>query len=73
MSPESMGRGLMILGGLMAAVGAALYFGGKFLPFGSLPGDFHWSSDKVSVHFPLGTSILISILLTVLANLFFRR
>ena len=73
MSTESIGRTLMVIGALTAAVGAALYFGGKILPLGHLLGDLHWSSDNVSVHFPLMTCIVISIVLSVLANLFFRR
>lgn len=70
---ESIGRVLMILGTLTAVIGAVLYFGGKFLPLGSMPGDFHWGGENFSVHFPLGTCIVLSVVLSVLANIFFRK
>ena len=70
---ESIGRTLMVLGIATAAIGALLYFGGKFLPLGHLPGDFHWGGENFSVHFPLGTCLIISVVLSVLANIFMRR
>ncbi len=68
-----LGKTLMMLGGVLLVVGALLHFGGRFLPLGHLPGDFHWQGTNSSFHFPLATSILLSLVLTVLANLFFRR
>lgn len=63
----------MTLGALLLIAGAIIHFGGKYLPLGRLPGDFHWQSDNVSFHFPVVTSILVSIVLTILLNLLFRR
>jgi hypothetical protein len=54
-------------------VGALVHFGGKILPFGRLPGDFQWEKGNFSFHFPFATSIIISIVLTLLLNLLFRR
>ncbi len=73
MDAQQIGRTLMVFGGLLLAVGAFLYFGGRILPLGQLPGDFHFSGDNFSVHFPLMTCVIISIVLSVLLNVFFRR
>jgi hypothetical protein len=45
------------------------------LPLGRLPGDIAYKGKNVSVYFPLGTSILISVVLTVILYLLsrFRR
>lgn len=47
-------------------------FGGKLLPLGKLPFDFKWEGSNWGVYFPLGSSILISIILTLILNLLFR-
>ena len=70
---DSMGKMLMILGLFLLIVGAVIHFGSSFLPLGRMPGDFHWQKGNFSFHFPVVTSIVVSILLTVLLNLFFRR
>ncbi len=70
---QGFGKSLMILGAALVVVGAAIHFSGKILPLGRLPGDFSWRGENWSVHFPLASSIVISVLLTVLANLFFRK
>ena len=70
---DSFGKALMTLGVLLLLVGALIHFGGKFLPFGRLPGDFHWEKGSFSFHFPLATSIIASLVLTILLNLLFRR
>ena len=66
------GRTMMLLGGTLFVVGVLVHFGGKFLPLGSLPGDFHWQSGNTSFSFPLASSVILSIVLTILANLLFR-
>ncbi len=73
MDAQQIGRTLMVLGALLLAVGAFLYFGGRLLPLGQLPGDFHFGGENWSVHFPLVTCAIISILLSLFLNLFFRR
>ena len=61
-----MGRLLIITGGIIFLAGLFLTFGPR-LPFrlGRLPLDFHYQRDNFSFYFPLGTSILISIILTI--------
>lgn len=40
---------------------------------GNLPGDFHWTKGNMSFHFPLATSLLISVVLTIVLTLFLHR
>jgi len=71
-----LGKALLGLGILLAAVGGVLLIAGRAgLTFGRLPGDFNFRGKNVQVYFPLGTSILISIVLTLLIYLFskFRK
>ena len=63
-------KALLGLGVLLAIVGGVLLIAGRAgLPLGRLPGDFAYRGKSVQVFFPLGTSILISVLLTVLFDL----
>ena len=67
------GRIFMILGGAVFLIGGGLYLAGRFgLPLGRLPGDIRIERDNFSFFFPLGTSILLSIILTVGLNLLNR-
>lgn len=70
---HEIGKTLIAIGLVIALVGVIIHFGGKLLPLGHLPGDLSWHGKNWSVHFPLASSIIISILLTVIANIFFRR
>lgn len=64
------GKIFIILGIVFVLVGLACLFSHK-LPFiGRLPGDIVIKKENFSFYFPLGTSILLSILLTVIFSLF---
>ena len=65
-----MGRFLILIGLLIAGVGLLITLG---VPIGRLPGDFSYRRGNVSFYFPLATSILASIVLTLLLMLFGRR
>ena len=65
-----MGRTLIILGLLIAGVGLLMTLG---LPIGRLPGDFTIRRGNFTFYFPLATSIIASIVLTVIMMLFGRR
>jgi hypothetical protein len=64
---RELGRVLLVLGAVLALVGALLYFGGK-PPFrlGRLPGDIVHKGDHTTFYFPLTTSILLSVGLSLL-------
>lgn len=73
-----LGKTFLGLGLILVALGAALLMASRLgLPFGRLPGDLHWQSRSGHTHFyfPLATSILLSILLTLILWLLrsFRR
>ncbi len=64
-----MGKLLVYLGLGITALGLLVMFG---VPFGRLPGDIVVRRGGFSFYFPLATSIVISILLTLILS-FFRR
>ena len=64
-----MGRLLVLIGLGIAGVGLLMMLG---VPLGRLPGDFYVRRDGFSFYFPLTTSILLSIILTLLLALFRR-
>ena len=67
---ENIGRFLMIGGIVLFIIGGLVFLAAKFgIPFGRLPGDIHIERDGFSFYFPLASSILVSILLTILANI----
>lgn len=63
---QSIGRVLIIAGLVIAAVGAAFLFSDKVSFLGKLPGDIRIERENFRFYFPLGTSILLSILLTAI-------
>jgi hypothetical protein len=71
---DQLGRTLIVMGGLIVVVGLLMSFGPR-LPFrlGRLPLDFHVQRDNFRFYFPLGTSIVLSIVLTIVFGLLKRR
>ena len=64
---------LLLLGGLaLAGVGLLLMLGER-LGLGRLPGDLVWKRRDTTVYFPWVTSLVVSVILTVLLNVFLRR
>jgi hypothetical protein len=72
MTLEDLGRAVLISGLVIAALGVVLMLGGRVPFLGRLPGDISFRWDGVSFYFPIVTSIVISILLTVGLNLILR-
>jgi hypothetical protein len=66
---------LLVAGAALAAVGLALIVADRFpgLRIGRLPGDIAVERDRFRFYFPLGTSIVLSIVLTLLFWAFGRR
>jgi hypothetical protein len=63
------GKLLVFVGLIIVGMGLLMMVG---LPFGRLPGDFTFRRGNTTFYFPLGTSILLSIILTLLFA-FLRR
>jgi NADH:ubiquinone oxidoreductase subunit 6 (subunit J) len=64
-----MGKLLVIVGAVVMGVGLLVMMG---LPIGRLPGDFTIKRGNATFYFPLATSILASIILTLLLSLLRR-
>jgi DUF2905 family protein len=64
-----MGKWLVIAGLVVAGIGLLMMAG---LPIGRLPGDISFRRGNTTVYFPLATSIILSIILTLLLALFRR-
>ncbi|MFQ5893901.1 MAG: DUF2905 domain-containing protein [Nitrospinota bacterium] len=73
MKAEHIARYLIIFGIVLVALGGIVLLAGKLPWLGRLPGDFAYKGKRVSFYFPLTTCIILSVFLTVLLNLFFRR
>ena len=67
-----LGRLLIVIGVVLVLVGAVFLLAPKIPWLGRLPGDLSFKRGNFSVYFPLGTSILISIILTLIMYLFRR-
>ena len=70
--PE-IGKLLIIVGGSIVIVGLFLALGFRIPYLGKLPGDISVDRGNVHVYFPIVTCLLLSLVLTLLLNAFFRR
>jgi len=69
----SFGRILIFLGLALVIIGGIVYLAARAnLPLGRLPGDIRIERENFSCTFPLATSILLSIILTVALNIIAR-
>jgi Protein of unknown function (DUF2905) len=71
-----LGKVILGFGILLVVLGAVLMIAGRLgLPLGRLPGDIAYKGKNVSVYFPIGTCILLSVVLSVILYLiaYFRR
>ena len=66
------GRLLIILGVVLILVGLLLTYGRRIPWLGKLPGDIRIEQENFSFYFPLATSLLVSLLLSLLFWLFRR-
>lgn len=70
---SGLGKMLLVIGLAVAALGAVLIAAGKVPWLGRLPGDFVWRSRNITVYFPLMTSLIASIVLTIVLWFINRR
>ncbi len=70
---EPIGRVLIVVGLVIAAVGAVFVFGSRLPLLGHLPGDITVRRDGVTVFIPLGTMVLLSVLASIVLSIIGRR
>ncbi len=68
MDSHDLGRILLVGGLVVAAVGAVFLLGG-----GRLPGDLQFGRGNTRVYIPLATCLIVSVVATIVLNLFSRR
>ena len=64
---------LMMIGAVLMLVGLSVYIFGKVPGIGKLPGDILIKKDNFTFYFPVATSILISLILSLILFLWNRR
>lgn len=70
---ENLARYIMIGGIILFLIGGGVYLAAKLgLPLGRLPGDIRIEGENGSFYFPLTTSILVSVILTIVLNVIVR-
>jgi hypothetical protein len=61
-----LGKLLLLMGCIIAAIGALILIAGRFgLPLGRLPGDIVYRGKNTTFYFPLATSIILSVILSL--------
>ena len=68
-----MARWIMIVGAILLVIGALMHFAPWTLNwFGKLPGDVRIETERGSIFIPISSMVILSIVITVLVNLFRR-
>lgn len=70
---SSLGKFLIMGGVILLLVGGLFLLVGKISPLGRLPGDIYFQKGNFKFYFPLITCLLLSLLFTLIINLFLRR
>ncbi len=73
--PDISGTGklLIIAGIFLVVIGGLITIFGKVFPLGRLPGDIFVQKGNFTFYFPVVSGILVSLILTIILNLIFRR
>ena len=72
MDLNSLGKWMLVVGLVIAALGGVLWLLGKIPFLGNLPGDIRIQNENFGCFVPVGTMILLSVILTVLLNIVSR-
>lgn len=70
---QDLGKTFILFGGILLAVGLVLLAAGKFPFLGKLPGDILIQKKNFTFYFPLATSIVISVILSLVFWLLSKR
>ncbi|MGB9612808.1 MAG: DUF2905 domain-containing protein [Candidatus Margulisiibacteriota bacterium] len=73
MAIESLGRLLIYIGVVMVLIGAFFILVAKVPWFGRLPGDIVYRREGLTIYIPIATMLLVSLILTLLLNIVWRR
>lgn len=66
---ETIARYLMLGGMIIFLIGGGIYLAAKFgIPLGRLPGDIRIEGENGGFYFPITSSILVSVILSILLN-----
>ncbi len=69
---KSLGYMLIVLGSVLILAGGLWLLVERLPWLGRLPGDIHWEGPESTVHFPVATCLLVSLLATLLLNIILR-
>ncbi|MHB8155144.1 MAG: DUF2905 family protein [Candidatus Omnitrophota bacterium] len=69
----SIGKILIFFGIILILLGLIFTFAGRIPHLGKLPGDIAIHKNGLDIYFPIATSLIISLLLTIIINVFFRH
>lgn len=72
MQGSGLGKWLILLGLAIAAMGLVVTFLSKWFHLGHLPGDIFLQRGNFSFYFPLATCLILSIVLSIIFNIFRR-
>jgi len=70
---ESIGRMLLYIGIILVLIGAFFILAAKVPWFGRLPGDIVYKREGLTIFFPITTMVIVSLVLTFLLNIIWRR
>lgn len=73
MEIQDIGKLIVTLGIFLVVIGALIVLAPQIPYIGKLPGDIYIKRDRFTIYFPLASSILISVILTLLLNFVFRK
>lgn len=70
---QNLGKTIIIIGLALVVIGAALTVAGKIgLPFGKLPGDITYQKKNITIFAPLGSMLVLSLIISLILNIFSR-
>lgn len=71
MDHTNVGKGIVVVGGIILAIGVIWYFWGNKLSWiGQLPGDIRIERENIRIYIPITTMILASLILSILLRVF---
>ena len=70
---QSVGKILILLGVIIVVIGAILYLAPRFQLLDRLPGNLRWQKGPVTIYFPLGVCLAVSVVLTIIFHILGRK